>query len=232
MKVLLTILLLAAALPANSTILSVEYDLNIIGNAPSNWLLADPLPTNFAASFLIDTSVIGSSNVQFENFPPDGPCTSFYRFMGVGASDMNLSYGSTSLWSAPSGISLRVTAVNPQAKCAQDGLMFSDYSISGDGRSFSTLSYDRFDPVTLADFNASPDPLADILFNGLDQGAGRDLLFSGEWGTVYAKIDDVHVTQVPEPGTLALFGAALIGFGLSARRWRRAEQRRISWPPT
>ena len=219
MKALMTSLLLAAALPANATILSVEYDLNIIGNAPSNWLRADPLPTNFAASFRIDTSVIGSSTVEFQNFPPDGPCTGFYQFLGVGAGDMNLSYGSTSLWSASTGISLRVTAANPQTQCVQDGgLMFSDYSISGGGRTFATLSYDRFDPMTLADYSASPDPLADILFTGLDQGAGRDLLFSGEWGTVYAMIDDVRVTQVPEPGTLALFGAALIGFGLSVRR--------------
>ena len=66
--------------------------------------------------------------------------------------------------------------------------------------------------------NAAGFGYTEYTFNVTASGASTDLAFTFQQNPAYYGLDDVSVTQVPEPGTILLFGAALVAAGAARRR--------------
>jgi hypothetical protein len=87
---------------------------------------------------------------------------------------------------------------------------------------FFQASFGGASTAAMSNFAATPGYIEETLFVSDLAGPTALLAFTGQDDLGFLDIDDVSVTYVPEPGTLALFGIGLVG--LLAATLRRSGQ--------
>ena len=182
--------------------------------AASTWLLGDPMPSAVNGSFLMDTS---SVNLEVRFGPVfSGDPTPYLlnmRASSMPTSNIRFSADGMDLWVSDSGLGL-VFADRIAAGAFEGGLQVA----SGD-RSFGDQDNGLLGlvPFTLADFLASPDPIADVI---VKWDHPRFPLLVGEWGMLRGQNTTATIASIPEPDELALLCSGLACLVVVTRRRR------------
>jgi hypothetical protein len=214
----LTALLLAiACVPANATLLRVNYDLTTALNA-SQWLLADPPPDQVHAAFTIDTGSALSSNFNFFTAQNGDTCLGHMQFNNIAISDIAVTSGNMTFGSIPGSSSGRLVGDNASPNCP--GGFFGGLGFSNDELDF--IGSINFQGMSQAAFQSSLDPMADLLANAV--GSSIIAALVGDWGTLraFSSTGSIQRVNVPAPAPIALFVAGIIGFAVFKRRTRAA----------
>jgi len=216
LRLLLALILATACIPANATLLRIDYDLMTALNA-SQWLLGDPPPDQVHASFTIDTGSALSSEFSFLTAQNGDTCLGHMLFDNLSIYDIAVTSSNMSFGSVPTSTSGRFVGDNAGGNCP--GGMFGGLRFSNSELDF--LGSIDFLGMTQTAFESSSDPMADLLANAV--GASLMVALVGDWGTLRASSSagTIQEVQVPEPSPIALFVAALIGFAIFKRRPRK-----------
>ena len=205
-----------SSMPLHATSVRVEYDLTVVdeSNVEQDWRLTYPIPSALRASFVLDTLSFDSAAVSFATGRSGGNCVESFGFSGVAATDLSIGNDSIALWNAGAGANARFRGDNATGLCP--GLFFGSLSLTQADRSLSG-SID-FPGLSVAQYDASADPFVDLL----ELAAPRPLFgsLSGEWGRLTVSGGNVRVSEIPEPGALALLVAGLLAMALLGVRPR------------
>lgn len=184
------------------------------------WTDASPQPEWIDISFTLDTL----SGIQNATAGATG-CLQTFGASGAVFSNISVRAGGRELWSG-TGASGAYGGQGTAANC-QSAAYSSYLSISGDTNVFSGSDFFLLGGMSHQDFQASSDPMAELLM-GFQGSAPFSI--SGEWGklrgqawlqcTIYDTANCVHVAAVPLPATVWLLGTA-IGAAVLTRKRRR-----------
>ena len=179
-----------------------------------------------AAAAMIAASGVANANLVVNGGFETGDLTGWTQsgntaFMGV--SDFNPHSGTYSAFAGPVGPRGFLSQTLTTTVGAGYTISFWLYNDGGDPNEFDI----EWNAATLYDETNLPGfPYTQYTFEVI--GTGSDMLtlgFMQEPGYLYLDDVDVSVTAVPEPGSLALLGAALAGFGITRGRRRRTARR-------
>jgi hypothetical protein len=199
---------------AHASLLRVDYDLFTAANA-SQWTSTDPIPESIHATFTVDTHSASSSNLSLQTLSDGSSCLGSFSFQGVSISDLAVTSSSSSFGTGTSTANGRFGGDEPSGRCPNGLFSFLSFS-TGDLHFVGSVD---FLGMMAADVNASADPFADLLTRAVSRNIDASL--RGSWGSLYASGSGT-VTSVPEPGTIALFAVALLGFAFRKRIARSA----------
>lgn len=212
-RLLLALILATACVPANATLLKIDYDLTTVLNA-SQWLLGDPPPDFVHATFTIDTGSALSSDIDFFTDTNGNTCLGHMLFDEISIYDIavtssNMSFGS----SVTSNLG---RFVGDQAGTSCPGGFFGGLRFQNSDREF--IGSIDFPGMAQTAFESSFDPMADLLAGAVAQDINVQLI--GNWGRLVAftSAGTIQQVQVPEPAPIALFLAGIIGFAVFKRR--------------
>jgi hypothetical protein len=215
MRIIAGILALLIAPLANASLVRFDVATDFTGVPFNTWLGQGPAPTSVELSFTIDTLTAQSSLFAFGGPNPGDPCVQSFRVAGLQASNINaITNTCATLWSAQSG-TVSVGGDNPGGQCPSG--FFGLLNLT-DGTTSYAGSPDILAPFSSqAELFGSPDPLGQFFasFMGFS-GSGA---FTGDFGSMRGAIlPSSSVADVPEPSSLALFGAGLLAVVFRFRR--------------
>lgn len=217
MKKILCVVGLLLSATVNATML--QLDITATPVAPSHWTFSGTAPSQFSTSLLFDTATATHSLLT----QTDGGGVSCLGHLSgsVSGSILDMSAGGTSLLGNVSGAGA-LTGDHPGSSCnGSQQSLFSSLSIdAGDTSLF--FSFDSLHQVGLATLLASADPISDLLLSisGISGGFLQILTPDGSGAGLVGPSDMSIHRHVPEPGTVALFGAALLACAALGRRKR------------
>ncbi len=211
MRALVVLALALVTSQARATLIEVGIHMDIIQTA-STWLLGGPMPSTVNGSFLMDTSSFNLELGAGPVFPGDPTPYVFNMFArGMPTSNIRFSADGMDLWVGDSGLGT-VFARAVSAFGYEGGLQVAD-----GGRTFgdqdNRLSGSAL--FRLADFLASPDPIADVIVKW-DHPSFPQLI--GEWGMLRGQNATATIASIPEPDQLALLCGGLACLVVAARR--------------
>lgn len=184
------------------------------------WTDASPAPQIIDISFTLDTL----SGLQSAT-PGATGCLQTFAASGVVFSNISVRADGRQLWSG-AGASGGYGGQGVAGNC-QSAAYSSHLSISDDTNQFSGSDLFLLGGMPHADFQASSDPMAQLLMGF--QGS-VPFSISGEWGklrsqawlqcTIYDTENCMHVSAVPLPATVSLLGTALGAIVLTRKNRR------------
>ena len=159
MRPLVILALALVTSQARATLIEIGIHMDIIQTA-STWLLGGPMPSTVNGSFLMDTSSVNLEARFGPVFPGDPtPYLLGMRASSMPTSNIRFSADGMDLWVGDSGLGL-VFADRIASAAFEGGLFVTDGGRSFGDQDNRLLGLESF---TLADFLASPDPIADVI---------------------------------------------------------------------
>jgi hypothetical protein len=178
-----------------------------------------------STSFVLDTTNVGSSQVQFGTFSGNGfppqPVLSDFDIANVLTRDITLVIDGVN--AAPPPGTLGTTRYDGLLSSPPNGTDYDLFmTVTAPGLLFRFQDFNVSPPgaITQSAVLAAVDPLAFLLHS---YGTPPAFAFlTGDYGRIAFAVDSLLIRDVPEPGTLALFAAAALGaLALGRKRLRQ-----------
>lgn len=217
MRVLLWAALTWITVPANATLIQVDFQGTLPTDLPQHWTPPGERPSHISTSFVIDTGAATSSYLISST--EVGTCVQEVRST---ASGYMLSATADEMTLAPQTAGTVAIGGNRMNGCKGElGSFDSWISFESEGYRFA-LTLEPSIPLGIVEVFSSPDPLAFVLLE-FGKSSWAQLNLSGPWGSGLAWSSQstpnfLSIREVPEPGTLSLIAIGLVGMCFTRRK--------------